>query len=459
MAEATTYRVALLTGKNGQQSRFSNPQGPGFEVLLASSVSELVTKVKNDHVAGVLVDLEAEPATLEQAVNTIQSIRAADSDAALVMLARPRRGVSARLKAAGADEVLPWNIETQELQSSLEHILASHAAEVHERHVRDELLSKYCFGELVGGSEPMRRVYQAISRVAASNTTVIIRGESGTGKELAARAILASSPRWDKPFVSVNCAAIPETLIEAELFGYEKGSFTGASQAHAGHFESAHAGTIFLDEIGSLSLGLQGKLLRVLEDHSVQRIGGKKAQRIDFRLIVASNEDLEEMVRTGRFREDLFYRIHVVPIFLPPLRERTGDIPLLVDHFVRLYCSANKVPAKRMDPDVLEILEEYSWPGNVRELENLMQRLVLMAEGQVIAVRHLPQQLLYNSTARQGALLIPEDGIVFDEEISRIESAYLQAALDRTKGKKSTAAALLHITPQKMKYLCRKYQI
>lgn len=305
----------------------------------------------------------------------------------------------------------------------------------------------------------MRRVYDNICRVAATNTTVMIRGESGTGKELVARALLASSPRWDKPYISLNCAAFPENLIEAELFGYEKGAFTGASQEHAGHFEAADTGTIFLDEIGSLSLGLQGKLLRVLEDRRVQRIGGKKAQRIDFRLITASNEDLEEMVRRGRFREDLFYRIHVVPIFLPPLRERTGDITLLVDYFVRFYCAANDAQPKRLDPDVLEILEEYPWPGNVRELENLIQRLVLMADGQLITVRHLPQQILYNSTARQEALLIPEEGIVFDQEIARVEAAYLQAALRRSEGKKTGAAALLHISPQKMKYLCRKYQI
>ena len=197
----------------------------------------------------------------------------------------------------------------------------------------------------------------------------------------------------------------------------------------------------------------------VLEDRSVQRIGGKKAQRIDFRLITATNQDLEEMVRAGRFREDLFYRIHVVPIFLPPLRERTGDIPLLVDYFLRLYCTANAIPMKRVDPDVVEVLEDHTWPGNVRELENLVQRLVLMAEGEVIGVKHLPQQLLYNSTAQQEALLIPDEGITFDEEIARIEAAYLTAALRRTEGRKSAAAALLHISPQKMKYLCRKYDI
>ena len=204
-------------------------------------------------------------------------------------------------------------------------------------------------------------------------------------------------------------------------------------------------------------MGLQSKLLRVIECHTVQRIGSKVSKKIDFRLITATNEDLEQAVHAGRFREDLYYRINVVPIFLPPLRERAGDIPVLVDHFLRLYCGANKVSLKQLEPEALEVLEDYSWPGNVRELENLVQRLVLMAPGPNIAVKHLPQQLLFTSTTRQEALLIPEDGLSFDDEIARIEVAYLQAALRRTEGRKSAAAALLRVDQQRMKYLCRKY--
>jgi len=221
----------------------------------------------------------------------------------------------------------------------------------------------------------------------------------------------------------------------------------------------AHGGTLFLDEIGILGLALQSKLLRVLEQHMVQRIGAKTPKKIDFRLLTATNEDLEAAVETGRFREDLYYRINVVPIFLPPLCEREGDIPLLVDHFLRFYCGANNVPLKRLEPEVLEILEDYSWPGNVRELENVVQRLVLMAPGEVIAAKHLPQQILYASTAKQESLLIPEDGISFDEEMARIEVAYLEAALRRTSGRKAEAARLLRMDPQKMKYLCRKYNL
>jgi transcriptional regulator with GAF, ATPase, and Fis domain len=310
---------------------------------------------------------------------------------------------------------------------------------------------------MIGGSAPMRLVYDAIGRVAESNVNVLVRGESGTGKELVAQAIVASGPRRDKPFVSVNCAALPESLIEAELFGHEKGAFTDAHESRAGHIESANGGTLFLDEIGTLGLALQSKLLRVLEQHVIQRIGSRSSKRIDFRLIAATNEDLEQAVRAGRFREDLYYRINVVPIVLPPLRERAGDVAILLDHFLRIYCAANSVPLKRLDADALEILEEYHWPGNVRELENLVQRLVIMGSSAVITAKHLPQPILYSSTAKQEALLIPEEGISFDDEIARIELAYLQAALRRSGGKKVVAAALLHINAQKMKYLCRKY--
>jgi transcriptional regulator with PAS, ATPase and Fis domain len=204
---------------------------------------------------------------------------------------------------------------------------------------------------------------------------------------------------------------------------------------------------------------LQSKLLRVLQERTVQRVGGRSSKRIDFRLICASNDDLEDLVRKGRFREDLYYRINVVPILVPPLRDRDGDVALLADHFLRIYCTASKKPLKTMQPEVLEILEEYPWPGNVRELENLIQRLVVMVSGANITAEHLPQSLIRHSASGQEAILIPEEGVNFDAEMERIEIAYLTAALRRTGGKKSAAAALMQIDPQRMKYLCRKYKL
>jgi transcriptional regulator with PAS, ATPase and Fis domain len=274
-----------------------------------------------------------------------------------------------------------------------------------------------------------------------------------------AQAIVECGDRKDKPFVCLNCSAIPDSLMESELFGYEKGAFTGADTAKAGLIEMAHTGTLFLDEITTLDQNLQTKLLRVLQEHSTQRLGGRSVKKIDFRLIAATNDDLEDMVHKGRFREDLFYRINVVPIAIPPLREREGDLPLLLDHFLRVYCASNKKPLKQLQPEVIGILEDYPWPGNVRELENIVQRLVVMNDTPYIAAHHLPQQLLYSSTASQEAILIPADGVDFDAEMKRIEIAYLNAALRRTAGKKSAAAALLHLDPQRMKYLCRTLKI
>jgi len=325
--------------------------------------------------------------------------------------------------------------------------------------VVEQAESKSAFCGMIGGSEAMQRVYQAIQAVANSNTSVILRGESGTGKELIAGAIIQTGDRRDKPYVCLNCSAIPESLIESELFGYEKGAFTGADGAKPGLIESAHGGTLFLDEITTLDQGLQSKLLRVLQEHVVQRIGARSAKKIDFRLIAATNDNLEEFVKQGRFREDLYYRINVVPIFVPPLRDRNGDLPLLTDHFLRIYCAANKKPLKQLEPEALEIMEDYSWPGNVRELENMVQRLVLMSGSSNIRAEHLPQQLLYSSNASQEAILIPEDGVDFDAEMERIELAYLNAALRRTKGRKTAAAALLRIDPQRMKYLCRRRKL
>lgn len=323
----------------------------------------------------------------------------------------------------------------------------------------DLVESKAAFCGLIGGSDGMRRVYQAIEAVADSNANVVVRGESGVGKELVARAIVETGLRRDKPFVCLNCSALPETLVESELFGYERGAFTGADSAKPGMIEMAHSGTLFLDEITTLQNGLQSKLLRVLQERSVQRLGGRAARKIDFRLITATNDDLEDMVRKGRFREDLYYRINVVPITVPPLRERDGDIALLAEHFLRMYCTANQKPAKQLQPEVIEILEHYSWPGNVRELENLVQRLVVMSDGSIIAAVQLPQQILSSTAASQEAILIAEDGVDFDAEMQKIEIAYLSAALRRTNGSKAAAARLLRLDPQRMKYLCRKLNL
>ncbi|MBZ5646754.1 MAG: sigma-54 dependent transcriptional regulator [Acidobacteriia bacterium] len=431
-----------------------------FDAFFLSAWDQVVPFLEQQTPHALFLDIDTVGETSNDGLRAIQQVRSLAPDIVLIALTRSNsRNLRLRAEQYGADEYFIAPVDFQELRIVLGRALEKRAAEIEARRLQEEVAAKQSFCDMIGGSESMQMVYDAVQRVAASNTTVLIRGESGTGKELVARALVACSPRAGKPFVSINCSALPDSLIETELFGHEKGAFTDAREARAGHIELAHTGTLFLDEIATLGLPLQSKLLRVLEDRVVTRIGGKTAKKIDFRLIAASNEDLEEMVQAGRFREDLYYRINVVPIVLPPLRERAGDIAILVDHYLRLYCSANNVPLKRMDPEVLEVLEQDEWPGNVRELENLIQRLVLMADGPTIKMRHLPQRILYSATASQESILIPEQGIHFDEEMERIEAAYVQAALRRTGGTKSAAAALLHINAQKMKYLCRKHNI
>jgi DNA-binding NtrC family response regulator len=451
-------RIAVATTDESVQLAAQEILASAFHTTLLGSGEQILPLLDEVSLEALILDLETAHASEEEMLKLVRKLREREENLVLLGFTRSHNKASrSQFEQAGIARCFVAPVDFEEVQNVLRGALAARSAEIENRRLREEARSRNSFCQLIGSSDPMRLVYDAIGRVAESRVNVLVRGESGTGKELVAQAIVASGSRREKPFVSVNCAALPESLIEAELFGHEKGAFTDAHESRAGHIEAAHGGTLFLDEIGALGLTLQSKLLRVLELHVVQRIGSRTTKKIDFRLIAATNDDLEQAVRAGRFREDLYYRLNVVPIVLPPLRERPGDVAILLDHFLRMYCAANSMPVKRLNADALEILEEYHWPGNVRELENLRQRLVIMGSGAVITAQHLPQQILYSSTAKQEALLIPEGGISFDEEMARIELAYLQAALRRTGGKKVTAAALLQINAQKMKYLCRKY--
>jgi len=459
-AEPARYSVVIVTTDELVGPEAETHLAADYDLVMLQTWDELVALVNKQVPDAVLLDLDTVGETSDDGIAALNELRGMGPNLVLVGLTRSNSR-NLRLKAVGAtaDDYFVAPINFAEVRSALDRTLERRALEIEWRNRQSEEEARQSFCELIGASEPMLRVYEAARRLADSNSTVLIRGESGTGKELVARAIVALGPRSEKPFISINCAALPENLIEAELFGHEKGAFTDARTARPGHIELAHTGTLFLDEIGTLGLALQSKLLRVLEYRTVTRIGGQTAKKIDFRLITATNEDLEEMVRVGRFREDLYYRINVVPIALPPLRERAGDIPLLVDHFLHIYCTANNTPLKRLDPEVIRILEEDAWPGNVRELENLVQRLVLTVDGPTIKVQHLPQRLLYNSAASQQSMLIPEAGVSFDEEIAKIEVAYITAALTRCEGSKAAAARLLRLDKQRMHYLCRKYAI
>lgn len=454
------YSVFVVTTDGMVAPEVETYLASDYDVRVFRTWDELIAAHKKEVPQAVLVDIDTVADRSEDGVAALAELRSMGPDLVLVALTRSNsRRTRHKAIAATVDEYFVAPIDFQEVAIVLGRALEKRDAELEYRKEQQNEAEHESFHGLIGTSEVMQRVYEAMNRVAESSSTVLIRGESGTGKELVARAIVAAGTRSQKPFISINCAALPENLIETELFGHEKGAFTDAKTARPGHIELAHTGTLFMDEIGALGLALQSKLLRVLEDRVVTRIGGKTPKKIDFRLITATNEDLEEMVHAGRFREDLYYRINVIPITLPALRDRAGDIPLLINHFLRLYSDINHVPVKQLDPEVIEILEEYSWPGNIRELENLVQRLVLMVDGPVIKATHLPQQILVTTTTSQEALLIPEQGVNFDEEIARIEAAYVGAALRRSGGSKIGAARLLQIDKQKMQYLCRKYRI
>jgi len=431
-----------------------------FKVVKAETEDTIKELVDNPELRAMIFDLDSIGDGAKDGIEVLQQIRALREDIVLVAISSTnQRSIPVMASRAGADEFFLSPPNSTELSIVLARAVEKRALELEGRRLVEQVERRSAFCGMIGGSNAMQKLYQTIQAVADSNSTVLLRGESGTGKELIAQAIVQSGERAGKPFICLNCSALPDTLMESELFGYEKGAFTGADSAKPGLIESAHSGTLFLDEITTLTPNLQSKLLRALQEHSVQRLGARSVRKIDFRLLCATNEDLEEIVRQGRFREDLYYRINVVPIFVPPLRDREGDLPLLADHFLRIFCAAAKKTLKTMQHDVLEILEDYPWPGNVRELENVIQRLVLMNNSSTITADHLPQSLLYASTASQEAILIPEQGVDFDAEMERIEIAYLKAALRRTNGKKSAAAALLKVDPQRMKYLCRKLKL
>jgi len=433
---------------------------PWFQVVVRDSYDDLTRWAREANVAAILLDIDTQGEDPYGGLPVLNDLRLMNENLTLLSMSRAKRiSVQKQAFAAGADAHFRNPIDVAELRMILADILRARTENAERERMRQQALESSRFQDFIGASAPMRLVYDTIQQVAGSSINVLIRGESGTGKELAARAIVALSRRASKPYIRLNCAALPENLIESELFGSERGAFTGATESRPGQIELADGGTLFLDEIATLTLPLQTKLLRVLEDHQVQRLGARTYRKIDFRLICATNEPLEEMARTGRFREDLYYRIHVIPIDLPPLRERSGDISLLCEYFLEVHCVANSVPVKRLTADALSIFEEHTWPGNVRELENLIQRLIVTTRHPEIGTNDLPARLLAHSVAAQEAILLPEEGADFDAQLRQLEVALLTTALRRANGSKTTAARLLSIDVQRMKYLCRKYSL
>ncbi|HKN60873.1 MAG TPA: sigma-54 dependent transcriptional regulator [Candidatus Acidoferrales bacterium] len=432
-----------------------------FEVLEGIDYESAYKLLQESELDVLLLGLPIASGSVKECTELLGRLDGSEIDTLVIVLSSDDKKSSAlKVIDAGSYDYFIKPIDTDVLRHLLERAVEKLHIQRENRILREEISRKNALGDLIGATDSMRHVFESIKRVAKATTNVIIRGESGVGKELVARALHDQSPRRSRAFVSVNCAALPEGLMEAELFGYERGAFTGAVATKEGRIELAGGGTLFLDEIATLTPALQSKLLRVLEDRSLTRLGGKKSIKVDFRLISATNENLEEMVQQDRFREDLYYRIHVVPIFVPALRERVEDIPVLAEYFVSVYCAANSLPAKPVAGDAMQALKRYPWPGNVRELENAIQRLVIMTDGDSITLKDLPPEILAaGGRDSKNRFRLPAGGIELDKEIESFEKRWMQEALQQTKQNKSEAARLLGIDRNRLNYLCRKYSL
>ena len=419
-------------------------EAEGFKIVIASDGLEGIKQFKENHFDLVLSDLKLPK---KDGIEVLKNIKAESFlTPVIVMTAFGTVETAVTAMKEGAFDFITKPFDTDHLLLLIRRALETRRLSTENILLKDELHSK--FGtKIIGKSKEINDVAQKVQRVAAGKTTVLLLGESGTGKELFARAIHNLSPRSQYPFVPINCAAIPRELLESELFGHEKGSFTGAEARKIGKFELADKGTVFLDEIAEMDMLLQAKILRVLQEGEVERVGGIKPVKIDVRIIAASNKELEKAVEEKLFREDLFYRLNVFPITIPPLRERKDDIPLLSEYFLNKYCGELKAGVKSISKDALALLMSYPWKGNVRELENCIERAVILCDGEEINTEHinLNQQISIESCLRN--LLI--DGPLEDvaKAATRIvETQRIIKALKETKGNKSRAAELLQVS-------------
>ncbi len=403
-------QIAIVDSDAAVRSKLAAALQSDFDVVQGEDYDDAYRLLQESLLDVLLLAMPMASGGLKECTELLARLLAGDIDTLVIVLTSDDRKTTAlKVIDAGAHDYFIKPIDIDFLHALLHRSIEKLHVQRENKILRDELTRKQELGDLIGSTESMRHVLDSIRRMAKASTNVIVRGESGTGKELVARALHDQSPRRTHPFISVNCAALPESLMESELFGYERGAFTGAVAAKEGRIELANHGTLFLDEIATLTPALQSKLLRVLEEHALLRLGGKKPIKVDFRLVSATNENLEEMTKNGKFREDLYYRIHVVPIFVPPLRERVEDIPILIDYFLQVYCTANQTPLKRLGDEAMQALKRYSWPGNVRELQNVVQRLVLMTDDQMISRNHLPGDVL-QATRDRCARRIPPAG-------------------------------------------------
>ena len=359
----------------------------------------------------------------------------------------------------GAFDYITKPFANEELLLSVTKAAQFAKAQQENRQLREQIKDRYSPSNIIGRSKPMLHVFDMISKAAPGNTTVLITGESGTGKELVAQAVHQASPRCDKPFVSVNCMAFNAGVLESELFGHEKGSFTGAVARKRGRFEAADQGTLFLDEIGEISHDMQVKLLRVLQEKTIERVGGGESIKVDIRIVAATNKNLKEAVEKGEFREDLYYRLNVVSIEMPPLRERREDIPFLVDHFLATYSADNKKEFEGFSPAAMDYMTAYEWPGNVRQLQNVVERCVVLSSGPVIKTEDLPAEIKDEETQFKSAVDLLPAKLNLADTLDKIEATLVRRALVASNFVKVDAAEMLGISKSLLQYKLKKYKI
>jgi len=430
----------------------------GYEVLTTLSGPEALGICKTSDIDLVLSDMKMPEM---DGIELLEQIKKSDPDLPVIMMTAHGsvdKAVEAMQKGAYSYILKPF--DNERLILYVKKAIAMYQVVKENRRLRDAVVSQYRFGNIIGKSKPMRDVFETIQKVAPSGATILIEGDSGTGKELVAKSIHFNSPRRDNPFVAVNCSALAETLLESELFGHERGAFTGAVSSKKGRFELADGGTLFLDEIGELSQNLQVKLLRVLQEKSFERVGGVRPIKVDIRVITATNRVLSEEMQQGRFREDLYYRLNVVHIALPALKDRKEDIRLLVNHFIAKYSDERKlnVPVKGVDPEVDRLFYAYSWPGNVRELENVIERVMILCANEVITVDDLPKGFkdsVHNTLHLDG---IPANAPLY-ETLAMVERAMIERALKISNNVQSHAAEILGIGKSNLNQKIKKYEL
>jgi len=430
----------------------------GYDVLTAAGGEPAIEMLHRDPVDAVITDLRMPK------VDGLQVLRAAKEispdTAVIVITAVASTETAVEAMKLGAYDYITKPFKLDEANLIVRNALERKRLKDENLYLRRQLATQHRFENIIGKSGRITEVFDTIRKIADSPSTAMITGESGTGKELVARAIHFNSLRRDKPFVSVNCGAIPEGLMESELFGHLRGSFTGAVSNKVGLFTAAESGTLFLDEITEIPPLLQVKLLRAIQTREIRRVGDTKDLKTDVRLIAASNRDLEGAVQEGILREDLFYRLNVIPIQLPPLRDRREDIPLLVAHFLQKFAKELGKDVRGVTPEAMAVLERHHWPGNIRELENVLERAIVLGAGDMLAVDALPESVRRERPVKGlESVDIPEEGLDLEATLDSIEGRYLQRALDRTGGVQTKAAELLKMTFRQFRYKLQKHQM